>query len=272
VSGLRATDVAWSPDGSKLAIISSEPTGTAEVFTMNPDGSDLTEVTNTPGVEETSVNWQPLPVNGYPRPKAATPMFMPMVPAYEPCGTPNRTHAPPLSHPSCNPPQQTSTRLTVGTPDANMKPVASTGSVRFRVINDIGGTPADEADLALTVNVTDVRERSDLTDYLGELRMQASVRATDKLNTPHPGGPGPATLVDARYGPSVPCAGTADPNIGSTCSIDTTTNALIPGLIKGGARSLWQFGQIELYDGGSDGDGGTTADNTLFMQQGVFIP
>jgi hypothetical protein len=239
---------------------------------MNPDGSGLTQVTNTPATEETSVNWQPIPVNGYPRPKAATPLYMPMVPAYEACNTPNRTHAAPLSYGSCNPPQQTSTRLTVGTPDANMKPAASTGFVRLRTINDNGGTPADEADLALTVNVTDVREQSDLSDYVGELRLQIGVRATDKLNTPHPGGPGPATVVDTGYGPSVPCAATADPGIGSTCSIDTTTNALIAGLIKGGARSNWQLGQIELYDGGSDGDGDTVSDNTLFMQQGVFVP
>ena len=54
----------------------------------------------------------------HPRPKAATPMRMSLVPAYAECVAPNRTHAPPLASPSCNPPAQTSAQATVGTPDA----------------------------------------------------------------------------------------------------------------------------------------------------------
>ena len=40
---------------------------------------------------------------GYPRPKAATPFEVPLVPAYIPCTSPNRTHGPPLASGSCNP-------------------------------------------------------------------------------------------------------------------------------------------------------------------------
>ena len=40
----------------------------------------------------------------------------------------------------------------------------------------------------------------------------------------------------------------------------------------GGARSIWEFGQVRLYDGGPDADGDTAGDNTLFMRQGVFVP
>ena len=98
------------------------------------------------------------------------------------------------------------------------------------------------------------------------------MRATDKLNSPHPGGPGPGTVVDVGFGPAVPCSATADTAIGSTCAVDTTVNALIPGLVVGGARSIWQVGQMQLYDGGPDGDGDTLAGNTLFMSQGVFVP
>ena len=49
----------------------------------------------------------------HPRPKGATPLYASLVPAYNACGTPNRTHGPPLAFPSCNPPVQTSTAVTV---------------------------------------------------------------------------------------------------------------------------------------------------------------
>ena len=48
------------------------------------------------------------------RPKGATPLSASMVPAYKACATPNRTHGAPLAFPSCNPPVQASSYLTVG--------------------------------------------------------------------------------------------------------------------------------------------------------------
>ncbi len=72
---------------------------------------------------------------GYPRPKAATPMYASLVPSYKQCTTPNRQHAPPLSFGSCNPPQQESDFLTVGTPDANGQAAKSVGWLRARVVN-----------------------------------------------------------------------------------------------------------------------------------------
>jgi hypothetical protein len=33
-----------------------------------------------------------------------------------------------------------------------------------------------------------------------------------------------------------------------------------------------ELGQVQVYDGGTDGSASTTADNTLFMDQGGFIP
>ena len=59
-------------------------------------------------------DWQPIPINAYPRPKGATPVHASLVPAYEPCASPNRQHGPPLAFASCNPPAQTSDELTVG--------------------------------------------------------------------------------------------------------------------------------------------------------------
>ena len=55
----------------------------------------------------------------HPRPLSASPLRASLVPAYNACAAPNRTHGPPLAFPSCNPPVQSSTSLTVGSPDAN---------------------------------------------------------------------------------------------------------------------------------------------------------
>ena len=49
-------------------------------------------------------------------------------------------------------------------------------------------------------------------------------------------------------------------------------DAIVPGSVKEGKRAIWALSRIELYDGGADGDGSTTDDNTLFATQGLFIP
>jgi hypothetical protein len=34
---------------------------------------------------------------------------------------------------------------------------------------------------------------------------------------------------------------------------------------------MWQLGDLEVLDGGPDGDV-DTADNTVFLRQGIFVP
>jgi hypothetical protein len=240
---------------------------------MNRDGTGLVQVTSNSGTDEV-VDWQPI-LRGYPRPKGATPFSTYLVPAYEPCsaGAANRTHGGSLSYPSCNPASQVSDHLTLGTFDANGKMVQSIGFVRADAIVGNPGTPADEADLRLRADISDVRKASDLADYTGELRAQFQVRITDKDSTPYPGGAGPGTVSDLLYAFTVPCAATPDPpSVGSSCVVDTTADALAPGTIKEQKRSIWELSQIEVYDGGADGLASTTADNTLFEVQGVFVP
>ena len=60
--------------------------------------------------------------------------------------------------------------------------------------------------------------------------------------------------------------------MGSTCSVMTSANTLVPNAVVAGERAIWEFGQVQVYDGGADGVASTTGDNTLFMDQGVFIP
>jgi hypothetical protein len=71
---------------------------------------------------------------------------------------------------------------------------------------------------------------------------------------------------------NVPCVADADVRIGSDCSLETTADTLIPGAIRENARAIWQLGQVNVYDGGVDGDADTAADNTPFLTQGVFVP
>jgi hypothetical protein len=216
---------------------------------------------------QTTVNAAPV---GYPRPKGATPLRASLVPAYAECAGPNAMHGPPLEYDSCIPPVQTSTFLTVGSPDANSRPINMSGSAVFRALVGTPSTPADEADVAITVNVTDVRLRSSLDDYAGELAGQLSLRITDRLNGLTQRDTG--TAADLPFNFPVPCTPTGGTtNVGATCSLNSTADAILAGTIVEGKRTIWQMDDVVLFDGGPDGQA-ATPDNTLFLQQGVFVP
>ena len=125
--------------------------------------------------------------------------------------------------------------------------------------------------MKITAKLNDVLNK-DLTDYTGTLHANLPVRITDKNNTPSPGGPGAATTQPFSYGFEIPCAATSDPAAGSDCTLQTTLDTLVPNTILESRRSVWQIGQVKVFDGGADGDGSTTADNTLFATQGLFVP
>jgi Tol biopolymer transport system component len=248
----------WSPDGTKVAIASAYSPSRGEISVMNPDGSNATIL----GFGS-SPDWQSIPINSYPRPRAATLQQVSLVPAYSACSSPNRTHGPPLAYDSCNPPAQASDEATLGTPDANGRPLKGEGKARYTTL---------AGDVRIELEVADVYDRSTLADYAGELRLHSLLRITDKRNTPHPGGPGAGTVTDTILGATAPCTATADPNQGASCVVSTTANALAPGTVSSGARTVWGLGQTRVDDGGADGDADTPGDNTLFMVQGVFVP
>jgi hypothetical protein len=203
--------------------------------------------------------------SGYARPKAASPVRVSLVPAFTQCTAPNRTHGPPLAFDSCAPPVQQSSSVTVGTPDANGAGASSAGSARLGVVPGDPGTPADEADVKLSVSVSDVRNQGDLSDYTGELEAVAMARITDR------DGDEPSTIEDFSFAATAPCAATGASTVGATCSVDTTFNAIVPGSAAEGTHSIWQLGQVQVFDGGADGDV-ETAPNALFAVQGVFVP
>lgn len=212
---------------------------------------------------------------GYGRPVSATPITIRFVPAFVPCASANGTHGAPLAVPSCNPPVQTSGYLTVGTPDApgNGQAPNSTGSL---MLTNVGETPidpgnGDQANVNITFKYSDVRRKSDLLDYTGELRAILTLRATDRFN-----GPGldtAATTTDIPFGITVPCSTTpGDLTIGSNCNLTTTADAVTANSIVEGKRSVFELGQVKVFDGGADGDADTAGDNTLFAVQGTFVP
>jgi hypothetical protein len=190
-----------------------------------------------------------------------------LVVAFKPCLTSNRQHGPPLDDPSCNPPTQESDWLTVGSPDANTKTANSAGTIGLKTQVGAAGPP-DDADVQLTASMTDVRKKSDLTDYTGQLQTRLALRVSDRHSGPS--FTEPAT-GDTTFTFTVPCTGTVDPDIGSTCSATTTADAVMPGAVLEAKRTVWEVGKVDVFDGGSDGVASTTP-NTLFADQGVFVP
>jgi galactose oxidase-like protein/Kelch motif protein len=209
------------------------------------------------------------PPTTYARPKGATPHRVSLVLAYKACTASNTTHAPPLSHPSCSPPEQASDYLTVGTLDANGQPAKSAGFVRMAVVLDNPATPADEEDIAISGSMTDVRNKAGLSDYTGELQVKVPIRITDKLNGPAQTDGG--TVEDFAYSVTMPCTATGDTTVGSTCSMSTTEDSLAPNSVVAGKRAIQRIGQVDIYDGGSDGVAATSG-NTAFAWQGLFAP
>src|SRR5205814_4312575 len=134
----------------------------------------------------------------------------------------------------------------------------SVGSVRYDVQPGTAANPGDDADVKMNISTNDVRLK-DLSDYAGELQITSSRRITDKLSTPAPDRTTQAaTTQDTPFSITVPCAPTAsDTTIGSLCAISTTADAIVPGQVTENARSNWELGQIEVYDGGSDSDADT---------------
>jgi hypothetical protein len=148
------------------------------------------------------------------------------------------------------------------------------------------GTPADEADVRVAFHATDVRCAATSTacpsgtgsDFIGKLLARADLRVTDKLNGPGENEDG--TLADTSLELPVTCVATGDATFGGDCALNTTMDALMPGIARESSRSIWQLGQIEVLDPGPNGTGFGAGcpsacgdgDERTFMRQGVFVP
>jgi hypothetical protein len=268
-AGLLSADIpVWSPDGQFIAFTGPASGGGSATWITRADGAGAAEIG-----PATTYDWQHVvgpAADGYPRPKGATPLRVPLVPAFNRCIEPNSSHGSPLASPSCVPPRQASLYLTVGTPDANGQAAGSTGALVASTITGDPDFPGDQADVRFTIFLTDVRARFDETqDYVGELQADITLRITDRFSGPT--ADDPATVQNLPLVFTFQCLPTTA-TVGSGCGADTTADALIPGMTREGKRSIWETPQIRIFDGGEDGIVSTQADNTLFVREGLFVP
>jgi hypothetical protein len=211
----------------------------------------------------------------HPRPKGATPIRASLVPAFEQCTAPNRTHGAPLAFPSCSPPVQSSNFLTIGTPDANGAAANSIGHALLKVAD----SSPDE--IKISLSISDVRckpgvaasvcggaNAADGPDYSGQLQLDGIVRISDHYNGPNRNEA--ATVRDIPLIANVHCVNTPDTSIGGLCNVPPPSclGCFPP---PDGQRLVAGITQIRVFDGGPDGQV-ATADNTLFMKQGFFVP
>ena len=231
--------------------------------------------------------------DGYARPKGASPIAFRLVPAFLECTSGNASHGAPLEASACSPPVPASSYLTLNAPDRpapfNLA-ASSTGVVNMKVFCTDGApspctsTAGEQIDVQIDSTITDVRCvgasggcSAAGAAYSGKLLMSAGLRLTDRLNAPVQD---PGTAIDTQFQLGMQCTSGA-------CSVSTSADAVIPGLVQEQRRAVWQLSRIEVRDGGSDGNlaaaGAPTSGvcppacvgnggETLFMHQGFFVP
>jgi hypothetical protein len=293
--GAHDREPAWSPTGTRIAFVSRRTFDNDDTYLMPAAGGPHTKVTDFLG-PDVNPAWQaldspppppPPPVNGaYVRPAGSSPSAVPLVVAYNQCTAPNRSHGTPLAFPSCWPPVPSSNNVTTGTPEVNTAQANLQGRVKIKVLFGVPGPP-DDSDVLFSGSVTDVRCAGATTacgnanaeagpDYTGQMQGTMTVRITDRDNS-DPGPPaGPynqgATVVDIPFPIVFSCANTASTAVGGTCTVSVTSaNAVVPSAVRDGKRAVWGLGQLEVMDGGPDGNN-STAPNRVFLRAGLFVP
>jgi hypothetical protein len=206
----------------------------------------------------------------YEEPQSASSLRVALVPVFKQCGTPSSpptgSHAAPLSVGSCAP---------ATTPGA-VAHVGSTGvgSAQLTVIPGDFSTAANEADFSIQVNATDVRSGStagpDYAPNVGgpDVTYNARLRVTDSNNGALSTDPG--TTTEFEFPVPVNCTTTTGAE-GSACAVNTTANAVSPGIVKEGKDMIVQVFRVRLNDSGANGIRGDS-DDSLFEQQGFFVP
>jgi hypothetical protein len=223
---------------------------------------------------------------GYARPKGASPATFALVPAYQECTTPNNAHGAPLSYGSCGPPTQESGVLTVGTPDANLRPAGSISSVKLRAVVGASGPP-DDSNVQVSITVRDALCRATnaacaggpLSEYTGQVLVSLGLRLTDRYNGSPPVESATVQNLDIKV--PVQCVATpAATQEGGLCQAVATVNSLYPGAVLDGRRAVWEVRDIRVLDAGPDGTGYGAGcpptcgdgDETVFMRPGLFTP
>jgi hypothetical protein len=224
------------------------------------------------------------PSPGYDVPRAASILQVPLVPEFRQTisstqcsarGGLNSAHGTPLALPSCNPPA-----FVPGT-QAHFG-AAGSGRVDLTMIEGDPGTPADEADLAISASLSDVRLGSASgADYAPsasgpDVSVHFRLRLSDTTNatTGQPCAATttcPGTMSDYEFSAPANCTVTADPTVGSNCAVVTSADGVIPTVIKESRNSVLQTFRVHVDDAGANGTAGD-GDDARMAAQGIFIP
>ena len=293
------------PAGSGYSVSETVPSAWEQQSATCDDGSPPSniDVSASETVTCTFTNSQ----LGYARPKGASPLNIRLVPAFEECtgsDPAGMTHGAPLAVPSCSPPVQSSAYLTMNAPDRPAPyqgAVDGAGLVTLQVTCLVPGTTTqvtgpnstppcndegDQVDVKITSSLTGIRClgvsggcSAGGGQYQGKVMGTMTLRITDRLNGPAETSPG--TTEDYPFEWGVQCAS-------GTCNSVTSADSTIPGIAKEVKRAVWQLSQLEVLDGGLDGNlisalspasgvcppacTGNGDGESLFLQQGLFAP
>jgi Tol biopolymer transport system component len=248
-------EAAWSPDGFSIAMSFNN-----HIWT-NTTG----QVTTDPNRFDFEPDWQPL-ASPYETPFRTQPISVGLTPVFRQCGTggnpANTTHGAPDIPGGTN-------------PDQSCTPPVPTGTARMG-LQSVGTatiTEGAQPDILLLSSITDVTTAGG-ADYNPvaagpDLTMIEKLRITDTLNGASQTTPG--TVTDLDFATPIDCTPTASTVVGSTCYINTSVNALVPGLVKAGKRAVINVFRVRINDAGPDNVRGN-ADDKLFLMQGLFTP
>lgn len=264
-NGFDQRSAVWSPDGRRM-VYTDEQCSYCLVIS-DVDGSNRLEASLF-GFEP---DWQALPRASYPRPQSAATVSTALVPVFKQCGTggnpANANHAPPIGGGSCSPPQPSSAVVHLGT--------QMQGSAAMTVTpGDSNPTNGDQANVALTTSLSDTQTTAG-ADYNpsasgADLTQVTRLRLTDQANG-YGGTSGTAGDID--FSVPIDCAATSDPSVGSTCTVNTTTDTLMPGFAQEQRRTVIQVFRVRVYDAGLNGvRQNGTGDDKIFAHEGVFVP
>jgi hypothetical protein len=213
---------------------------------------------------------QDAPREPYDVPRSAARLYVSLVPTFRQTisatqctarGGAVSMHGAPLALTSCNPPAfQPGTQAQFGP--------KSRGFVKYA---GVGG------DVSVVSSLTDLQNLAH-SDYdpngAGpDITIDGKLRITDHLNTTPGKDCSPschATVADLNLDVPVNCLATADPGLGSNCSVITTLDSLTPGEITSGQQADLQLFRIGLNDSGANGIRGD-ADDRIFGQSGIYL-
>ena len=222
---LDASLAGASPDGQKVFI------HTSEALATEFDTDSQQDV------------YGALVASPFPRPGGGTPLRTPLMPAYKQCTSPNSQHVTPLAEFVLRPTRARVQHIDHGNhgQDDRYGPLDT--------VPGNTGTPADEADVRVNVSTTDVRKQADGTDYAGNLIFRLALRVSDRGTGTSEGLSG--TVGDSDISLPINCTTTGDSTIGSSCSINTTIDTLVPNFAREGKRRSSRLARSRCWMPGS---------------------